>query len=242
MNIIEHNWNWAHGLSSRSATDAIVIHHAAADSATPEGIHAYHLSQGWAGIGYHLYIRKNGEVHRGRPIWASGAQVMNHNYHTLGVCCEGNYHVKGAVMPRAQMDALHEAIRYCKGLYPSAVVKFHRDYGGSVCPGDYFPYAEALNYETAGETAEREEADMNEAEVRKIVQDVLNGVDTKPSEWAEGEVEAAKALGITDGSRPQGYLKREEAFALFVRFNAKAVSKTVADAVKAVLEKIKGVL
>lgn len=170
MNIIEHNWNWAHGLSSRSATDAIVIHHAAADSATPEGIHAYHLSQGWAGIGYHLYIRKNGEVHRGRPIWASGAQVMNHNYHTLGVCCEGNYDVAGAVMPTAQMDALHEALQYLKGIYPNAAIKFHRDYGGSVCPGRYFPASEALQYNTPAskpeptpepvKPAEREDNDM----------------------------------------------------------------------------------
>ena len=160
MSIIKHDWKWAHALSSRSATDAIVIHHAAADKATPESIHAYHLSQGWAGIGYHLYVRKNGEIHEGRPHWASGAQVYNHNYHTVGICCEGNYDVAGAVMPKAQMDALHEAIRYMKQLYPNAAVKFHRDYGGSVCPGDYFPYQEALNYETAGETAEREEDEM----------------------------------------------------------------------------------
>lgn len=146
MKIIEHNWAWAHGLSSRRVTDAIVIHHAAADNASPEAIHAWHINNGWAGIGYHFVIRKNGEIHRGRPLWASGANVLNHNWHTIGVCCEGNYHVKGAVMPKAQMDALHEVLRYLKSIYPSAAIKFHRDYGGSVCPGDYFPYKEALNY------------------------------------------------------------------------------------------------
>jgi hypothetical protein len=86
------------------------------------------------------------------------------------------------------------------------------------------------------------EEDMTDERVREIVHEILDGTNTKPSEWAEGEVAAATALGITDGSRPQGYLKREEAFALFVRFNAKTVSKTVADAVKAVLDKIRGVL
>lgn len=164
MNIIEHDWNWAHGLSTRSATDAIVIHHAAADTATPEGIHTYHLSQGWAGIGYHLYIRKDGSVHRGRPLWASGAQVKNHNYHTLGVCCEGNYDVAGAVMPKAQMDALHETLRYLKGIYPDAAVKFHRDYGGSVCPGKYFPAAEALQYNTPASKPEPTTEPVNPAE------------------------------------------------------------------------------
>lgn len=32
IKIIEHDWKWAHSLSTRSATDAIVIHHAAAVS------------------------------------------------------------------------------------------------------------------------------------------------------------------------------------------------------------------
>lgn len=146
IKIIEHDWKWAHGLVKREVTDAINIHHAAAENASPEAVHAWHINNGWAGIGYHFYIRKNGEIHRGRPLWARGANVLNHNWHTIGVCCEGNYHVKGAVMPKAQMDALHEAIRYMKKLYPSAAIKFHRDYGGSVCPGDYFPYKEALNY------------------------------------------------------------------------------------------------
>lgn len=157
MSIIKHDWKWAHALSSRSATDAIVIHHAAADKATPESIHAYHLSQGWAGIGYHLYVRKDGSIHEGRPLWASGAHVLNHNYHTVGVCCEGNYDVAGAVMPKAQMDALHEVLRYLTGIYPGAAVKFHRDYGGSVCPGDYFPYQEALNYRQPVTPAESED-------------------------------------------------------------------------------------
>ena len=53
---------------------------------------------------------------------------------------------------------------------------------------------------------------------------------------------AAKALGITDGSRPQGYLKREEAFAMFTRFSSKSVVRLVADAVDAVQKKVSEVL
>ena len=102
MNIIEHNWAWAHGLSRRSATEAIVLHHAAALTASPGDVHAWHLQNGWAGIGYHLYIRKDGSVHAGRPLWASGAHTLNFNMCTLGVCCEGNYDVETA-MPAAQL-------------------------------------------------------------------------------------------------------------------------------------------
>ena len=201
MNIIEHNWAWAHALSSRSATDAIVIHHAAADTASPEAIHAWHLKNGWAGIGYHLYVRNDGSVHRGRPHAASGAQVLNHNYHTAGICCEGNYDVPGAVMPRAQMEALHEAIRYMKRLYPKAAVRFHRDFGGTVCPGRYFPAQEALQYDAA---------------VGDGVPDVPK--DT-PAPWyiANGEWAEAKRLGITDGTEPERSITRAEAAAMALR-------------------------
>ena len=92
---------------------------------------------------------------------------------------------------------------------------------------------------------ESEDDDMTEAEVRKIVHEILDGNNTKPSEWAEKEVAEATALGITDGSRPQGYAKREEVTAMILRDHHGIVG-IIADAVKhevkAVLDKIKGVL
>lgn len=156
MNIIEHDWQWAHGLSRRSRTDAIVLHHAAAKTAAPEDVHRWHLNNGWAGFGYHLYIRKDGSIHRGRPIWASGAHTLNFNSTTLGVCCEGNYNEE-TVMPVSQLQALREVLAYLKQLYPAAVIKCHRDYNATACPGRWFPLGEALKYETAGETAESED-------------------------------------------------------------------------------------
>ena len=198
MNIIEHDWKWAHSLSTRSATDAIVIHHAAADKATPESIHAYHLSQGWAGIGYHLYVRKDGSIHRGRPHWASGAQVLNHNYHTVGICCEGNYDVAGAVMPKAQMDALHEAIRYMQKLYPKAAVKFHRDYGGSVCPGRYFPAKEALDYEEKPAPAPVPTPAPVEPAEREEEMPRFKTVDELPA-WAQADIQTLIDKGLLKG-------------------------------------------
>lgn len=185
IKIIEHNWAWAHGLVKREVTDAINIHHAAGVG-SPEDVHRWHINNGWAGIGYQLYIRLDGTIHEGRPMWARGANVLNHNWHTIGICVEGNYHVKGAVMPKAQMDALHEAIRYCKGLYPNAAVKFHRDYGGSVCPGDYFPYAEALKYNQP-ETAESED-DMKRYKT----------VDELP-DWAQKPIQKLIDKGYIEG-------------------------------------------
>ena len=162
MKIIEHNWAWRHGLSRRSVTDAIVLHHAAIKTASAEDIHRAHLQRDngtWAGIGYHLYIRKDGSIHRGRPLWASGAHVLNENWHTVGVCVEGNYDVE-TTMPAAQLNAVREALRYLKGIYPNAAIKCHRDMQATACPGRYYPLAEVLNYNEPVTPAEREDEDM----------------------------------------------------------------------------------
>ena len=40
-------------------------------------------------IGYHFYITRDGEIHRGRPLEQVGAHCRNHNRHSVGVCYEG---------------------------------------------------------------------------------------------------------------------------------------------------------
>lgn len=64
---------------------------------------------------------------------------------------------------------------------------------------------------------EEEEDDMTEAEVKKIVEEILTaknqaGTASLADEWAE-----AKKAGITDGSRPCGYATREQVAAMIVR-------------------------
>ena len=73
---------------------------------------------------------------------------------------------------------------------------------------------------TTGKNVIVEDDDMTEAEVIKIVKNVLAGYGTEPSTWAvdEDTINKAKALGITvDGQRPQGYAKREEVFQMLIR-------------------------
>lgn len=162
MNIIKHNWAWRFAPTLRKRTDAIVLHHAAAKTASAEDIHYAHLQRDggtWAGIGYNFYIRKNGEVHEGRPLEAAGAHTTGYNSTTLGVCCEGNYDEE-QTMPAAQLKALRELLAYLKVLYPSAAIKCHRDYQATACPGRYFPLAEALKYDEPETPAESEDEDM----------------------------------------------------------------------------------
>lgn len=125
----------------------------------------------------------------------------------------------------------------------------HYDISGKFCPGvigwnansgsdaEWRKFKERLKAMT-----ESEDDDMTDEQVRKIVREELYGNGKEPSDWAVKEIEAAKELGITDGSRPQGYAKREEVFALINRYNEKGVMNAVKNAVQTVLDKVKGVL
>ena len=50
--VIDLGLKWAHALTQRVVTDAVVLHHAAADGSA-EAVHSAHLARGWAGIAYH---------------------------------------------------------------------------------------------------------------------------------------------------------------------------------------------
>lgn len=62
---------------------------------------------------------------------------------------------------------------------------------------------------------------MTKAEVIALIderiQAALEGKNTAASDWAKDELARAVAAGITDGTRPGGYAKREEVAAMVLR-------------------------
>lgn len=140
MNIIESGINFR-GLSNRSRTIRIILHHAAAVTCSVQDIQRWHLANGWAGIGYHFFVRKDGNIYRGRPENTVGAHVTGANSDSIGICFEGNYGAE-ASMPQAQINAGKELVAYLKSKYGISTVKAHRDVGASSCPGRYFPFNE----------------------------------------------------------------------------------------------------
>ena len=145
IKIIETNWKWNTPLSNRKKTDYIALHHAAASSASAADVDRWHKQNGWAGIGYHFYVRKDGSVYRGRPIGALGAHVSGKNDVSIGICAEGDYSFEQ--MPTAQKRAIAELLDYIKSNYfPRAEIVGHREIGSSYCPGKNYPLAELKNY------------------------------------------------------------------------------------------------
>lgn len=141
MKIIETDLKWAYSLTQRVLTDTVIIHHAAGNGSV-EAVHNAHLNKGWAGIAYHYYVRKDGSVYRGRPEWAVGGHTTNENYHTIGICFEGNFETED--MCTAQLQAGKELLQDIKSRYPDIAIKRHKDFSLTACPGKNFPFDEMI--------------------------------------------------------------------------------------------------
>jgi len=143
MQIIEEKYTWRGNLGTRPKTDYIVLHHAAARTCTAQDIHKWHLASGWAGIGYHFFVRKNGAIYRGRPLSAPGAHVYGYNHLSLGICAEGDY--QKDYMPLVQKQALAALVSFTQGIYPTAKIVGHGDLTATACPGKNYPLGEMRN-------------------------------------------------------------------------------------------------
>lgn len=202
MKVIEANLPRNGNFTRRSKTDEVILHHAEASSATVWDINQWHLDNGWVGIGYHYYIRKDGSIYRGRPEWAVGAHATGHNDRSIGICCEGAYMTE--TMPAAQLASLKALLRDIMGRYGKMPLKRHRDVNATSCPGDNFPWAEAQNYM-------KEDDQMLSYEQFKAYMDrwMKEQEDKSPSAWAEAAWKAATEAGITDGTAPGAPMTRE---------------------------------
>ena len=106
-------------------------------SATPQGVRLSfddcrreHIRRGFCDIGYHFYITRNGEIHRGRPLEKIGAHCQNHNRHSIGICYEGGLDIRGTpadTRTPAQRASLVALLRELKRIFPKILVVGHHD-------------------------------------------------------------------------------------------------------------------
>lgn len=143
MKIIEKTYSWKSGLSTRVKINEIILHHADAKECSADDIHSWHIQRGWSGFGYHFFVRKDGKIYRGRPENTVGAHASGHNLNTIGVCFEGDF--ENEYMTDIQIKAGQELVKYLKDKYNISIVKGHRDYMATDCPGKNFPFDEIVN-------------------------------------------------------------------------------------------------
>lgn len=168
MRIIETTYRWGGTLVKRQSTTRIILHHAAAKTCTAQQIHSWHLANGWAGIGYHFFVRKDGSVYRGRPEDVLGAHAGSNNYDSIGVCFEGNF--MSEPMPAVQRQAGAELVAYLKQKYGISKVQKHSDVNATGCPGTHFPF-DAIAY------GREPESDVRTVELNMKVRMLRRGMD-----------------------------------------------------------------
>ena len=168
MEIIETNLQFR-DMSTREATERIILHHADAKSCSAEDIHRWHLNNGWSGAGYHFLVRKDGKIYRLRPEDKVGAHAYSSNYNSIGICFEGNYMEED--MPEIQKEAGKELVAYLKNKYGITTVQRHKDVCATSCPGDKFPFEEIANSEKKEEVISKpqEEVKGKVAEIQKTL-------------------------------------------------------------------------
>ena len=155
MTILDAGLKFTGSHSTRKGNpNGIVLHHAAAKTASVESVHQWHLNNGWAGIGYHFYVRKDGTVYRGRPENWVGAHTVNHNSTKIGICAEGNF--ENEKMPAAQKNAIIDLLAYLRGKYGDLKIYGHRDLSATACPGKNYPFDEIVSGVKAPSTATAE--------------------------------------------------------------------------------------
>lgn len=130
----------------RNETKYIIIHHEGGDS-TFEETNNYHLSKGWAGIGYHFFIDTSGTIYQGRPIKKVPAACYGLNDSSVNICLRGNF--MSTSPAREQLAALYWLASYIKGIYGDLTVIGHKEAHNIVswatttdCPGRLFPLAD----------------------------------------------------------------------------------------------------
>ena len=133
-------------LVPRKKTELIVVHHAAMPlTTTREDIQDLHLTNGWAGIGYHKLVFADGKAAEGRPENVVGAHALGVNQRSLGIVLVGDFSKERPSM--AQLQGAANLTRKLMEKYHVTLenVKPHRAVTeGTDCPGAAFPWQEFM--------------------------------------------------------------------------------------------------
>lgn len=132
-----YTWSWERPITQ---VKYLVIHHTVTShDATPDDIALLHKARGFAGIGYHFVITKDGKVWYVGDIGTARANVLNMNEQVLGISMIGDF---TKYLPSdAQIVSAHKLCKFLIDV-PSVPVSSwdqvvgHKELQATQCPGD----------------------------------------------------------------------------------------------------------
>ena len=183
------------------------------------------LAAGHCGVDY-----SNGTA----PYWR-GKGTYSTNRQSIGIemCCKrtasGEWYIEPETVEKS--IGLVRWLMQEYGIDADHVIR-HYDVCHKNCPAPWVEHPEQWAY--FKRRISEEEIDMTKEQLDQYVTEkaveVLQGVGTHPSAWAEKEMgeNLKNVQHITDGTRPQGYTKREECAAMVDRAEKRS-EKRIAD-------------
>ncbi|CDD97872.1 putative uncharacterized protein [Bacteroides intestinalis CAG:315] len=111
----------------------IVIHCSATkenETFTEMELEKSHRQRGLNGIGYHYYIRRDGNIKSTRPVRKPGAHARGHNLDSIAICYEGGLNQRGVPKDTRTEWQKHSMIVLIRTLltdFPMCHICGHRD-------------------------------------------------------------------------------------------------------------------
>ena len=130
-------------MASSASVKYIVIHCSATRSTrdyTAEQLLRDHKTRGFRTVGYHFYIRRNGDIKSTRPIGRIGAHARGFNKESIGICYEGGLDADGRPADTRTPEQTEQFILLLMRMvriFPGVRIRGHRDMPGSIpkaCP------------------------------------------------------------------------------------------------------------
>ena len=106
----------------------------------------WHVEEnGWSDVGYHYFIKKNGEIQKGRDLERTPSSQKGHNHATISICLHGK-----EKFTKRQFESLR---RLCKQIHESYYGRItfhgHKEVNSKkTCPN--FDYVKVLNLDKDG--------------------------------------------------------------------------------------------
>lgn len=143
------SFTWSFARTMKQVTKITVHHSVTKLEATPDDIALLHKARGWAGIGYHLVITKDGTVWYCGDIGTARAAVANNNEKTIAILLVGTF-MNGAQPTAAQIESCSKLCHFFMEKYPALTeitgwediighqeaIKFWSTATSTACPGD----------------------------------------------------------------------------------------------------------
>lgn len=135
-----YGW-YVYAASLRESYQTLVVHHSAVykvDGLTTltEMQRLHRDDRGWADVGYHFMIDKDGTIYEGRDLTARGAHTAGFNTGSAGICLLGDFRFEAP--SQEQLDAALALTRWLVELLSPTHLAGHKQFNpATICPGPF---------------------------------------------------------------------------------------------------------